>query len=172
METNRLLHRKFTPADLDRLIEMRSDPEVLKYLGGQKMQNPEALEKRLRFYISCYEKRLGMHAIIWKATGEMIGWSGLQPLEDSAEIEVAYGMIRRFWGQGIGLETARGWLEYGFGELGLARIVAVAVPENTGSWRIMEKLGMHYEKTAAHYSMECVFYAISKDEFLRKTAVL
>lgn len=169
LETERLLHRKFTLDDLPKLIELRSDPEVNKYLGGTRLQNPEAIAKRLQVYIDCYDKfGFGVTAMIWKESGEMIGWSGLMPLEDTGEIEVGYGMIREFWGKGIGYETALGWLDYGFNKAGLERIVAVAQPENAGSWRIMEKCGMHYEKTEPHYGIECLFYAISKDEFNRR----
>src|SRR5215203_315598 len=139
LETERLLIRKFTFDDLPRLIELRSDDEVIKYLGGRRLQNAEAIEKRLGFYIDCYEKYdFGMCAMIWKATGEMIGWCGLQPLEETGETEVGYGMIKEFWGRGIGYECARAWLEYAFQQTGATRIVAVAAPENTGSWRIME----------------------------------
>ena len=169
IETERLLIRPFTLDDLPRLIEMRSDPEVYKYLGGGQMQNAEALAKRIRFYIDCSEKfGFGMSAMIWKETGEMIGWSGLQPLEKTGEIEIGYGMVKEFWGKGIGYECARSWLEFGFNEKNLERIVAVAYPENKGSRRIMEKLGMRYEKTDDHYGAECVFYAISIEEFLSK----
>jgi RimJ/RimL family protein N-acetyltransferase len=166
LETERLLIRRFTPEDLPRLIEMRSDPEVNKYLGGTKLQNPEAVTKRMQVYIDSYEKYgFGVCAMIWKETGEMIGWSGLMPLADTDEIEVGYGMIKEFWGRGIGLECAKAWLDYGFREKNIERIVAVAYPENKGSWRIMEKLGMKYEKNAEHYGAECVFYGISKAEF-------
>ena len=66
LETERLILRKFSPEDLPRLIEMRSDPEVNIYLGGTKMQNPEALAKRIQFYIDCFEKYdFGMSAMIW-----------------------------------------------------------------------------------------------------------
>jgi ribosomal-protein-alanine N-acetyltransferase len=170
LETERLLHRRVEPADLARLIEMRKDPEVNRYLGGTRLQNPEAIAKRLEFYLDCHEKHgYGMSLLIWKATGEEIGWSGLQPLEETGETEVGYGMVREFWGRGIGYETAMGWLDYGFNKLGLERIVAIALPENTGSWRIMEKCGMRYEKTEIHYGERCLFYAISRDEFLRRT---
>ncbi len=168
LETERLLLRKFTPVDLAKLIELRSDDEVIKYLGGKTLQNPEAIEKRLQFYIDCYEKHgFGMMGMIWKETGEMFGWSGLQPLEETGEIEVGYGMIKDFWGKGIGFECAKAWLDYGFNVAKLDRIVAVASPENTGSWRIMEKCGMSREKTETHYGMECVFYGISKEEYFR-----
>ena len=169
LESDRLLFRKFTPEDLDALINLRSDEEVIKYLGGKKLQNPQAIEKRLQFYIDCYEKfGFGVCAIIWKANGEMIGWGGLMPLEETGEIEVGYGMTKEFWGKGIGFETARAWLEYGFNVAGLDRIVAIAYPENTASRRIMEKCGMKYEKNEKLYSFECVFYAVSKAEFFNK----
>ena len=168
LETERLFHRKFTLEDLDKLIELRSDDEVIKYLGGRRLQNPESIEKRLHFYLDCYEKyNFGMCALILKPTGEMIGWSGLQPLEKTGKTEVGYGMIKEFWGRGIGFETARGWLEYGFEKAHLEKIVAVASPENTASWRIMEKLGMRRGKLETHYGISCFFYAISKEEFIK-----
>ena len=166
LETERLIIKKFTMDDLPKLIELRSDEDVIKYLGGIRMQNPEAIAKRLQFYIDCYEKYgFGMCAMIWKENCEMIGWCGLQPLEETGEIEVGYGMIKEFWGKGIGYESAMAWLKYGFETAGLERIVAIASPENTGSWRIMEKCGMRYERNEAHYGMECVFYSITKEEF-------
>jgi RimJ/RimL family protein N-acetyltransferase len=168
LETERLIHREFTHADLEKLIELRSEDDVIKYLGGRKLQNREAITKRLDFYIGCYEKYgFGMNALIWKETGEIIGWSGLQPLDGTNEIEVGYGMIKPFWKRGIGFETAKAWLDYGFNQANLERIVAVASPENTGSWRIMEKLGMTREKIEHHYDMECYVYGIGKADFTR-----
>jgi len=168
LETERLLIRRFTLADLDKLIETRSDSEVNKYLGGKTFQNPIALKKRLGFYLDCYKKfGFGTCAMIWKPTGEMIGSSGIQPLEDTGEIEVGYSIVKEFWRRGIGFECAHAWLKYGFENAGLERIVAVTYPENVGSWRIMEKCGMKYEKTETHYGFECLFYAVSREEFLR-----
>lgn len=167
IETERLFHRKFTIEDLPRLIEMRSDPEVNQYLGGVRMQNPEALAKRIRFYIDCYDKYgFGSSAMIWKKTGEIIGTSGLQPLGETGEIEIGYAVVKEFWRQGIAFESARAWLDFGFRQKNLNRIVAVAYPENTGSRRIMEKLGMRYEKNEEHYGIDSVFYAVSRVEFL------
>ena len=160
--------QRLTPEDLPWLIEMRSDPDVHRYLGGWRKQNPDALAVRMQFYLEVYEKtNLGVCKMRLKDTGELIGTSGLQPLEDTGEIEVGYNLAKRFWRQGFGEECARGWLEYGFTVAGLERIVAVAVPENTGSWRIMEKCGMKYEGTQTHYGASVVVYAISKEEFAR-----
>lgn len=167
LETERLIFRKFTTNDLDRLIEMRVDPDVMKYLGGEEMQNPTALKERLNYYISCYKDDIGMHAMFWKESGEMMGWSGLQPLEGTDDIEVSYGMIKEFWGKGIASEAAGFWLRHGFNELNLERIIAVADKENVGSWKVMEKFGMKYETTEDHYGMTCLVYGISRVRFLK-----
>ncbi len=76
-------------------------------------------------------------------------------------------MSEQFWGQGYGSECAMAWLRFGFEKCGLERIVAVAHPENVGSWRIMEKCGMTYERNEIHYGTECVFYGVSKSDFER-----
>ncbi len=166
IETQRLLTRNFTLADLDRLASMRADEEVSKYLGTPAKHTREKVEQRLRFYLSCYEKYgFGVSGVMQKPNGKLIGWSGLQPLEDSGEIEVGYAFDKPYWRQGFATEIAAAWLRYGFEQAGLRRIVAVAVPENTGSWRVMEKLGMKFEKRAKYYETECVFYAIARDEF-------
>jgi RimJ/RimL family protein N-acetyltransferase len=106
-ETERLTFRKFVDADLPLLIEQRSDPDVNRYLGGPKRQNAEALATRMKFYMDCYDKfDVGMCPMIWKETGEIIGTAGLQPLEDTGEIEVGYSIIKKYWGLGIGTGTA------------------------------------------------------------------
>lgn len=171
IETERLIIRKFTIDDAPKLIALRSDTEVNRYLGGTKMQNPGAVEKRMEFYIDCYAKYgFGMSAMIWKETGEMIGWSGLQPLQETGKIEVGYGMAKDFWRRGIGFECAKAWLEYGFTKTDLEKIYAIAVPENTGSWRIMEKLGMSFDGIENHYGLDCKLYSITKEEFLDNTS--
>ncbi len=165
-ETQRLFVRPFKPNDLGALATMRDDEEVARYLGTRAMQTREKVAERLRFYISCYEKfGYGVSAIIHKVDDKMIGWGGLQPLEESGEIEVGYGFDKPYWGRGFATEVALAWLQYGFAQAGLQRIVAVAVPENTGSRHVLEKIGMKVEKHAQHYGLDCVFYAISRDEF-------
>ncbi len=167
LETERLIIRQFTLDDIPELVELRADPEVNKYLGGVKNQNAESIAKRMEFYIDCYDKYgFGMSAMIWKATGEMIGWSGLQPLQETGKTEVGYGMAKEFWRKGIGLEAAKAWLEFGFTKTDLEKIYAIAVPENVGSWRIMEKLGMSFEGIETHYNLDTKVYSITKNECL------
>lgn len=168
IETERLLLRRFTLDDLPTLIEQRLDEEVARYIGGLELQTPEFVEKRLRTYLANYEKHgFGVCAMIWKETGENIGWSGIQPLEDSGEIEVGYGLIKEFWCRGIGFECAMAWLRFGFETVGLERIVAVAVKGNTGSIRIMEKCGMTFDGEEVHYGLPVVHYSVTREVFAK-----
>ena len=172
LETERLKMRHLTRDDLPWLIEMRTRPEVSKYLGGAKLQNPETISARLEFYISCYEKfGFGTCAMLLKETGQPIGFSGLQPLEDTGEIEVGYSLLPEYWRMGLGYECAMGWLDYGFNTAGLERIVAISVKENVGSWKIMEKCGMKFEGEQEHYDLPVVYYSIEKPDFLKLKSV-
>jgi RimJ/RimL family protein N-acetyltransferase len=163
IETERLALRRFTPDDLDKLAGLRADPEVMRYIGDQSR---EKVEQRLHYYISHYDPHgFGMWAVVHKQTGRMIGWCGLIFLDETPEVEVGYGVSRDYWGQGLMTEAARASLRYGFEKAGLERIVAVAMPENTVSRRIMEKLGMRYEKMVHHYGHDLAYYAIGRDEF-------
>ena len=166
LETERLLMTPLTREDLPWLIEMRSPAAVNRFLGGPQLQSADALAKRMDFYRASHEKLgFGFCKFQLKATGELIGTGGLQPLEDTGEIEIGYNFSEKYWRQGFGFECALAWLRYGFEMAGLSRIVAVADPENKGSWRIMEKCGMRYEKTELHYGFDCVYYLITRDEF-------
>ena len=177
IEIERLLLRSFTLADLPVLRSMRAKEEVSRYLGTSALQTPEFVAERLHAYLECYRLHgFGVAAVTEKSGVELIGWSGLQPLEfgwnghwprphETKQIEVGYSFDTPHWGKGYATEVAAAWLRYDFEEAGLRRIVAVASPENKSSWRVMEKLGMKYVTTEPHYGSECVLYAISRDEF-------
>jgi len=155
--------RPLTADDLDELAALRSDTLVMKYIGEQTR---EKVAERLRFYLESYEKNgYGACGISLKGRTELIGWGGLQPLEETGEVEIGYGFQTPYWGKGFASEAAGAWLRYGFEHVGLKRIVAIALPGNTASWRVMEKLGMKYEKNAKHYGFDVVYYAIAREDF-------
>jgi ribosomal-protein-alanine N-acetyltransferase len=166
IETARLLLQPFDEGDLPTLVKLRSDPEVARYLGGDEWNGPEKVAERFRFYLEHQRKHgFACGRAVLRETGEIIGWGGLQHLDDTDEIEVGYGFAKEHWGRGYASEMAAAWLRHGFEVLGLERIVAIAIPENEGSWRVMEKLGMKYEKNYVSRGFECVYYALTRDEY-------
>jgi len=89
----------------------------------------------------------------------LIGFCGLQPLPETDEIEIGWWLARAWWGRGLATEAARAALHEGFTRAGLDRIVAIAQPANTASIRIMEKLGMRFERMTESRGVPVAMYA-------------
>jgi RimJ/RimL family protein N-acetyltransferase len=164
IETSRLRLRMFTPDDLDALALITGDAEVMKYLGTSGARTKEKTKNTIDAILRHWnEHGFGIWAVEHKADQKLIGWCGLQMLEKTPEIEVAYLLAQAYWNQGLATEAARAAIRYGFDELKLKRIVAIARPENTGSYRVMEKVGMKYERDAHFYNVDVVYYAIEHE---------
>jgi RimJ/RimL family protein N-acetyltransferase len=166
IETARLSLRPFTHADLDDLFAVFGDPEVMRYISGGKPRSREDTETGLLRTIEGWKTRgFGFWAVTHKGMERVIGYCGLVPLEDTSEIEVAYGFAKSEWGHGYASEAAQASLRFGFEELKLERIVAVVYQENISSKRVLEKLGMTYTKNGHYYGVELMYYEISRIDF-------
>lgn len=164
IETSRLLLRQLNSADLNDLCRIYANPEIMKYIGETKTK--QQVKKYINMMLESWEKNnLGMWAIIFKSNGHFIGDGGICFLEKTPEIEVGYVLEKSYWHLGLATEVAKASLRYGFEVLSLDRIIAVADPENAASRRVMEKVGMKYEKDAFHYNTNVVLYSISKAEY-------
>jgi ribosomal-protein-alanine N-acetyltransferase len=151
----------FTPDDLDGLALITGDPEVMKYLGTSGARSKEKTENTIDAILRHWNNHgFGIWAVEHKTDQKLIGWCGLQMLEKTPEVEVAYLLAQDYWNQGLATEAARAAIQYGFDQLKLKRIVAIARPENVGSYRVMEKVGMLYECDAHFYNVDVVYYVI------------
>lgn len=164
-ETERLILRKLKNSDTTAIFEMRKDPDIMRYISEPQTD----LESSVNWIIKMSEKwdkeRIGFSAVVVKETKEFIGWCGLWTLKETDEIEVGYAIAKKFWGKGYATEAAERCLQYGFGELKLDKIVALAYPENKASQQVMKKLGMEYIRTGIFYEKELVQFAITKEEY-------
>ncbi|MBA3768447.1 MAG: GNAT family N-acetyltransferase [Acidobacteria bacterium] len=163
IETSRLRLRMFTPDDLDALSDITGDAEVMKHLGMSSPRTREKTKNTIDAILRHWDQHgFGIWALEHKADGRLIGWCGLQMLEKTPEVEVAYLLARAYWNQGLATEAARASIDYCFYKLKLDRVVAIARPENVGSYRVMEKVGMKYERDAHYYNVDVVYYAIER----------
>ncbi|MEG3990993.1 GNAT family N-acetyltransferase [Microcoleus sp. S28C3] len=162
IETARLYLRQFTPEDLDELYRIYSDPEIMKYLTGVKTR--EATEIAIHTMLQRWEQNyFGMWALVHKIDRKLIGRCGLAFLDKTPEVELGYAIDKVYWNQGLATEASFASLNYGFEILNLERIVAVALPENITSQRLIQKVGMKYEKNAHYYETDVVYYSISRE---------
>jgi ribosomal-protein-alanine N-acetyltransferase len=144
LSTERLSLRRFTPADLDWLVELYADAEVTRYLGGTKdrAQTEAQLNTRILQY---YDEHpgLGLWMTVERSTGSRVGFHLLNHIQGESIIQVGFALVRQAWGRGFGTEMASAVLRYGFVDLSLPRVVGMASRANIASQRVLQKIGLH-----------------------------
>jgi ribosomal-protein-alanine N-acetyltransferase len=146
------------------LRPLARDPEVMRYISGGDLWPDERVREFAERQIKCFaERKFCFWRLVHKESGEMIGFCGLQPLDDTPETEIGWWLARDRWNQGLATEAARETLRDGFERVGLKKIVSVAMPENLTSIHIMEKLGMHFERKTTRRGFAVAVYAVEKN---------
>ena len=156
LETARLVIRTFESRDAEAWVAMVNDPEVVRFLPP----GPAPTMETFRGVIEgrhTMEREIGyaMWAVDDKTTGTFVGQCGIRPVDEGGpQIDLAYHYTRASWNKGYATEAVIAVLAYGLGPVGLDRIMAVAMPENIGSWRVMEKAGMRYQGLVNYFGLE------------------
>jgi RimJ/RimL family protein N-acetyltransferase len=81
------------------------------------------------------------------------------------EVEVGYGLVAEFWGQGLATEIAAASVQTGFEVLGLPDLVCFTLTTNMRSQRVMEKVGFRYERDGEHAGLPHVFYRLRRQDW-------
>ena len=163
LKSERLILRQLCKDDQQNIYLLHNNADVMKYISTSKdnythEECREFIERQIAYYDS--HPGLGIWAAENKNTGDFIGWVALKDLDNSEYIEVGYRLIKQHWGKGYATEAARALIKYGFNQLNLNKITAVALPENKASARVMQKAGMKYAGIKKYYNADVVFYEI------------
>ncbi len=150
IETDRLIIRAMETHDLDALFVIMSDPEVVNQTAALELQTDVSETKVLLDSImQGYSKKNTpdwvMLAIADKQN-HMMGFCcyfGYTPT--FARAEIGYTLARAYWGNGYATEAAKAFVACCFNTMNLNRLEATVYPENIGSCKVLEKIGMHYE---------------------------
>ncbi|NEQ73183.1 MAG: GNAT family N-acetyltransferase [Okeania sp. SIO2C9] len=183
LETERLVLRQFTEADTKLLFELDSDPEVTRFTKlGDRSGTPTTydeikngfLPKVFRYYQQ-YQS-YGFWAAIEKLSNKFIGWFHFRPGLDSYmgaalyqenDIELGYRLQRKVWGKGYATEGSKALIRKGFLELEIQQVAASALLENKASIRVMEKVGLKFERNFVYSGsqQQGVKYSLNQDDF-------
>jgi RimJ/RimL family protein N-acetyltransferase len=153
LETERMLLRCFTEADVGPLAALYGDPRVMRFITLQPPSLAEVESKILPEYLREYRELavgLGSFAAIEKETGQMAGRFSLKPASSyglAGGTELGYRLYPISWGRGLATEGARALIASAFGRPHLDRIVATTMADNVGSWRVLEKCGLRRVRT-------------------------
>lgn len=144
IETERLLIRCFNPGtDAAAMVDVYTDPEVMRYIPGGPLADLEAVRRA----IACYESAqsewgFSSWAVVEKETGLLVGDVGFAWYDPPDEVELGYTLARDSWGKGYATEAARACLQAGVEHLHVNRIVSLVDERNEASLRVPERIGM------------------------------
>lgn len=168
IETTRLILRPFKVSDFaDYHRQLTSDVEVMRnLLPGKALSREEAELFFNRFFEHWKVHQFGVWILRDKESGELIGQCGLRwCYKYSPEIEMVYAIAKSHWGKGIACEAALASIRYGFEQLNSNKIMAIAAPTNLASQRVMQKIGLKYDKNVHYYGKDYVYYTISQQDW-------
>lgn len=147
LETERLQLIQISSEHSEALFEIFRLDEVTRYYGMSSFTSVEQAAKLIEsFQKNFLENRAVRWGMVSKATGEFIGTVGLNNLQRwSKRAEIGYDAHPAFWRGGYTSEAVRELLRYSFEELDLHRLAAITYPQNTASFKLLEKLGFQQE---------------------------
>ncbi len=177
METERLILRPFTPADIDDMAAMNADKRVMEFFPATltRAQSAAFLQR-----IITHQEAHGfsLYAVQAIEGGAFCGFTGLLRAEFAAAftpaVEIGWRLPHAAWGQGLAPEAARACLAYGFDTLHLPEIVSFTAAQNLRSLRVMEKIGMwrdmsgdfeHPNLAPGHWLRTHVLYRLRRGEW-------
>ncbi|MFF7262616.1 GNAT family N-acetyltransferase [Streptomyces sp. NPDC008159] len=147
LRTDRLLLRAWRESDLAPWAAMNADPEVRAYFP-ELLTTEQSDASVARFQADLDRRGWGWWAVQVRATGEFIGFTGLDPVEGDMPftgVEAGWRLTRTAWGHGYATEAARAALDFGFRRLDLDEILAVTVATNLRSQAVMRRIGMTHD---------------------------
>ncbi len=143
--TDRLLLRRWSPADREPFAALNADPEVMRHFPAPLDRvASDALADRADAMFESHGH--GLWAVERRDTNEFIGFTGLALMAAGVPgeggVEVGWRLARPHWGNGFASEAARESLRFAFDELGLRVVNSITAVTNVRSQRVMESIGM------------------------------
>jgi ribosomal-protein-alanine N-acetyltransferase len=146
IETERLLLRELSITDAETFYRLNLNPNVIRYTGNSPFDTVEDAKEFLENYQDYKTNGFGRWAVINKTDNEFLGWCGLKYDENLDETDIGFRFFEEKWNKGYATESAKACVEYGFHNLNLPTIIGRAMSENTASIKVLEKIGLQFDK--------------------------
>jgi RimJ/RimL family protein N-acetyltransferase len=149
LETPRLVLRRLRAADAPFILELVNVPAFLRHIGDRGVRNlDDARAYIANGPVASYERHgFGLWHVALRTDGTAIGMCGLLKRDTLEHADIGFAYLPAWWGQGYAREAAAAVLDYGTRTLGLPRIVAIVSPDNAGSIRVLEHIGLARERS-------------------------
>ncbi|HEY6806180.1 MAG TPA: GNAT family N-acetyltransferase [Pyrinomonadaceae bacterium] len=148
INTDRLTLRELSTDDAEFIYRLVNEPSFLRFIGDKGVRTlDDAQQYILNGPIASYQRHgFGLYLVEHKTDRVPIGMCGLLKRETLADVDIGFAFIPEYWNQGYAIESATAVFNYGKDVLKLPRIVAITNKDNDSSGKLLEKLGLRYEK--------------------------
>lgn len=148
LETERLNLRHLTINDAPFIFELLNDPSFIQNIGDRGVRTIDnACTYILNGPVASYKRfGFGLFLVELKDRGVSIGMCGLIKRDSLVDVDIGFAFLPRFWGLGYAFESASAVMTYGREVLGLNRIVAIVSPDNIDSIKVLQKIGLTFER--------------------------
>lgn len=163
----RLEYQKVANSHLDFFREFLSSAEQTRYLPLGKPYPEQAIIDYCQNRIDHWrQKQFGTFILSVKDVVEPVGYCGLEYVRDTDFIDIRYGIKKKFWGRGYGVEAACWCLAFGFQQLRLQTIYGAAEHGNIPSLTILRHLGMRSCDDVDFYGDVVQYFRITRREYM------
>jgi ribosomal-protein-alanine N-acetyltransferase len=148
LETKRLRLRRLTLDDAPFIVELLNDPAFLRFIGDKGVRTlDDARNYLLKGPLDSYARLgFGLYLTELREGGTPIGICGLVKRETLQDVDIGFAFLPQFFGKGYAFESAAAVMAHAKNALGIARVVAITSPDNDGSIRVLEKVGLKLER--------------------------
>ena len=148
IETERLNLREVTEADAPFVLELLNDPDFIRNVADRGVRTLEEARRYVaeKFVEGYRREGFGFWLVEPKESGTPAGVCGLVKRDALPGVDVGYAFLPPFRSKGYASESASAVISYARDTLGLGRLYAIVNPENSASVRVLEKLGMRFER--------------------------
>jgi len=148
LETNRLILSRLSTEDAEFILDLLNEPSFLRFIGDKGVRTlDDARDYILNGPVDMYNRLgFGLYLTELKDGSVPIGMCGLLKRDSLEDVDIGFAFLPKFWGRGYAYESAAAVMAYGKTVLGLNRIVAITSPDNYASGRLLEKLGLRFER--------------------------
>jgi [ribosomal protein S5]-alanine N-acetyltransferase len=148
IETARLSIREISEADGEFIFGLMNEPAYIRYIGDRGIRTPENARAYILDKLAASYARFGfgMYLVELKGGPEAVGICGFVKRDSLEHPDIGFAFLREHWSRGFAFEASSAVLGHGFGALGLKTVLGVTLPDNRGSIRLLERLGLRFQK--------------------------
>lgn len=167
LSTERLLLRPFAVGDVRALHALWADREVRRYLFDGEVPGKERVVEIVESSVEGFASLgYGFFSLRRReAPADIMGFAGFRPFGEAGVVEMLFAVEPSHWGRGYATEASREVLRYGFEQCGIRRVVATTDTPNQRSVRVLQRLGLFFEKRRERHGLDTVYYAMTAEEF-------